>query len=291
MLRLGVDIGGTNVAMGLVDEAGRVVFRGSSPFLYPHDPAGEVKAIIDQIQKTCADAGIKPSELEMIGLAVPGSVDMENGVVIHAHNLGFHNLPLRALIAEALEVPVFLANDADAAALAEWKVGALQGCGTAALITLGTGVGGGLILNGKLWSGGRGNGVELGHMMLKHGHAPCSCGNLGCVESYCSATRLARDGGLGSAKAVFDAAASGDHRAQTLLADYIDDLGSALASIVNLLDPERIAIGGGVSGAGEALLAPLRENMALKCFFATPPDLVCATLGNDAGFIGAAMLG
>ena len=291
MLRLGVDIGGTNVAMGILDAEGQVLCKSTSPFRRADDAASAVATVIAQARDICKSAGITPHELKSIGIAVPGSVDTARGIVTGAHNLGFYNLPLRELVAAALDVPVLLVNDADAATLAEWRLGALRGCQSAVLITLGTGVGGGIILGGRLWNGGRGKGVELGHMLLKSGGRPCTCGNKGCVECYCAATRLCKDGKQDSAKAVFDAAEKGEVWAQSLLAEYVDDLGSALASIIQLLDPERIALGGGVSGAGDALLIPLRENTAQKCFFATCPDIVCATLGNDAGFIGAAMLG
>ncbi len=161
------------------------------------------------------------------------------------------------------------------------------------MVTLGTGLGGGLILNDRLFRGGRGNGTEPGHMILVNGGRPCTCGNEGCAEAYCSATRLAKDGkvyGWNTAKAVIDAAKAGDEFATAIVNAYIDDLGSYLASIVNLLDPERIAVGGGVSAAGDFLMKPLIENVRQKSFFSTIPEIVVATAGNDAGIYGAAFV-
>ena len=213
--------------------------------------------------------------------------------MIDAHNLGFHHTPLKALLASALHKPVSVVNDADAATLAERTTGALSGTDTSMMITIGTGIGGGLILNGRLFRGGRGNGTEPGHMVLHNGGRQCTCGIHGCAETYCSATRLGTDGaafGCSDAKSVIDAAKAGGKEATELFRQYVDDLGSYLASLINLLDPERIAIGGGVCGAGEFLLEPLRENVRKKCFFETCPEIVTATAGNDAGIIGACLI-
>ena len=161
------------------------------------------------------------------------------------------------------------------------------------MITIGTGIGGGLILNGELFRGGRGNGTEPGHMVLRNGGRHCSCGIDGCAETYCSATRLGKDGaafGKASAKDVIEAARQGNEEALNLFRQYIDDFGSYIASIINLLDPERIAIGGGVSGAGSFLLDPLREDVERKCFFETCPEIVVASAGNDAGIVGAGLI-
>ena len=214
---------------------------------------------------------IARKDVESVGIVVPGSIDQKGERVIDAYNLGFHDVPLKALAQEAFgEIPVYLANDANGAALAELYAGAFRGCKTAVLFTLGTGLGGGIILGGHMFNGGMNQGVELGHMYLVNGGEHCTCGNDGCMEAYC-----AKEGDE-TAKAVFD--------------QYIDSLSSACASIYNLLDPEVIAIGGGVCGAGEFLFAPLREKTTGKCFYKTHGKLVPAELGNDAGMIGAAML-
>ena len=292
MLRFGFDIGGTNIAAGVLDEQNRLIAKDSLKF-----PRGqgtpEVIETCARLYRSILDvSGIGDERIAGVGVAVPGSVDTRTGTVIDAHNLGFHHTLLEALLKDRLQKPVRLINDADAAALAELRIGALNGTRTAVLITIGTGIGGGLILNGELFVGGRGNGTEPGHMILRNGGLLCTCGVNGCAEVYCSATRLERDGaplGILGTRALIDAARNGDPAAKRVFDAFIDDLGSYLASIVNLLDPERIAIGGGVCGAGDFLLDPLRENVGRKCFFETCPEIVTATAGNDAGIIGAAL--
>lgn len=288
-MRLGIDIGGSFVKMALYDADFQAIAKSSEAFiadtLQPLHPIARILAQADAILK---DNG---ANLQSVGICVPGSISNETGMVIDAHNLGFHDLPIRALFASHFEVPIYIANDADAATMAEWKLGALRGCEHAMLVTLGTGVGGGLILNGRLFTGGRGNGTEPGHMILHTGGRACSCENNGCAEAYCAATRLCKDGNTNEAKDLFDKAAQGDEKAQAFLDAYIDDLGSYLASIVNLLDLQRIAIGGGVCNAGMQLFVPLQKNMERKCFFRTCTPIVRAQFGNEAGTLGAALLG
>ena len=293
MAKIGIDIGGTNIAAGLVAENGTMTARRSLPF-----PRGKgldaVLTVCDTlVDALCAQTNTPRTDIEAVGVAVPGSLDAEQAVVLDAHNLGFHHTPLKNALREQLALPVTLINDADAAVLAEHETGALRGCDAAILITIGTGIGSGLILNNRLYRGGRGNGTEAGHMVLYQGGRACTCGVDGCAETYCSATGLAKDGaaiGIPDAHALIDAAKAGDVQAQAVFDRYIDDLGSYLASLVNLLDPDRIAIGGGVSAAGAFLLEPLRRNAAQKCFFPTCTEIVLATAGNDAGMLGAALI-
>ncbi len=293
MLRLGFDIGGTNIAAGLVDDQYRIVRQTARPFPKGQDAGAVADLLLALAQTLCSEHGVALRDLNSAGIAIPGSIDTQGETVLDAYNLGFHNVPFRGMAAGRLGIPVFLGNDANAAALAEQRAGALKGCKTAVLLTIGTGVGGGIIIDGELFNGGRNCGVELGHIPLYTGGRPCSCGNLGCIESYCSATRLRVDGeplGFADAKAVIDAAKAGNRDAMRLFDAFVGDLGSALISIIHLLDPERIAIGGGVCHAGEFLLAPLRQDVQKKCFFATIPQIVRAGLGNDAGIVGAASL-
>ena len=293
MFLFGYDIGGTNIAAGILDESDKLLVKTSLPF-----PRGKGTDAVISTCRTLFDmllemAKIPETEIAGVGAAVPGSVDPEAGVVIDAHNLDFHHTPLKQLLESALKKNVFVINDADAATLAEHRTGALKTTNTAVMITIGTGIGGGLILNGKLFRGGRGNGTEPGHMVLHNGGRTCTCGISGCAETYCSATRLKTDGaafGRPDAKAVIDAAKTGCREASELFTRYVDDLGSYLASIVNLLDPEKIAIGGGVCAAGSFLIEPLRENVRKKCFFETCPEIVPAIAGNDAGIIGACLI-
>ena len=310
MYQIGVDIGGTNIKVGLVNETMELVQTCSVRF--PHDGARSVvKTIEEAVDFLLRQQAIARQDVESVGIVVPGSIDQKGERVIDAYNLGFHDVPLKALAQEAFgEIPVYLANDANGAALAELDAGAFRGCKTAVLFTLGTGLGGGIILGGHMFNGGMNQGVELGHMYLVNGGEHCTCGNDGCMEAYCAASALARDGQRAmkkhpesliaaraggspenvDAKLVIDCAKEGDETAKTVFDQYIDSLSSACASIYNLLDPEVIAIGGGVCGAGEYLFAPLREKTTGKSFYKTHGKLVPAELGNDAGMIGAAML-
>ncbi len=311
MYQIGVDIGGTNIKIGLVDDALEIVSRISIPF--PHlDGAQVAERIAAECHKLLALKGLTEDSLDSVGVIVPGSIDSTGAIVLNAYNLGFHNVPLKELLQSRFKkVPVFLANDADGACLAELGKGAFRGCQTAVLFTLGTGVGGGLIFGGKMFNGGKRQGVELGHMPLVAGGLPCSCGNLGCIEAYCSASALGRAGAKAmaehpksllfaksngdpsaiDAKLVVDCAREGDKTALAVFNSYIDYLGSACIAMIHLFDPEVIAMGGGLCHAGEFLFAPLRENVAKKCFYSDFAKIVPAVMGNDAGIIGAAMLG
>ena len=310
MYQIGVDIGGTNIKIGLVDDSLEILEQASIPF--PHEGAQTVAdRLAEAARGVLSAAGVKAAELQSIGVVIPGSIDPTGEVVINAYNLGFHDVPFKKLIAAHFpNTPVFMANDANGAALAELYKGAFVGCRTAVLLTLGTGLGGGIILNGKMFNGGMNQGTELGHAYLVDGGEHCTCGNNGCMEAYCAASALAREGAramqrdprgllsersggnaaLIDAKMVVDCAKAGDVTAKRVFDEYIGHLSSACASFFNILDPEVIAIGGGLCGAGEFLFAPLRERITEKCFYKSHGAVVPAVMGNDAGIIGAAML-
>lgn len=310
MYRIGFDIGGTNIAAGVVDDSLAVVARMTQPFQKQAYPGALAETVAKMTHALCEKAGLNETPAS-VGIAVPGSIDPAAERVIDAYNLDLHDVPLRAEVrAHFPQTPVFLANDADAAALAELYAGAFRGAKSAVLFTLGTGVGGGVIVNGRLWRGGMGHGVELGHMALDIGGTRCTCGMRGCIETRCAATTLIReareqlaagehgllfertggDAARVDAKLVVDCARAGDPAASAIFARFVDALGSAVVSVIHLLDPEVIAIGGGVSLAGEFLFAPLAENVREKCFFSEFARIVPAQLGNDAGIVGAAML-
>ena len=310
MYQIGVDIGGTNIKIGLVDDSLEILEQVSIPF--PHEGAQTVAdRLAEAVRGVLSAAGITEAQLQSIGVVIPGSIDPTGEVVINAYNLGFHDVPFKKLIAAHFpNTPVFMANDANGAALAELYKGAFVGCRTAVLLTLGTGLGGGIILNGKMFNGGMNQGTELGHAYLVDGGEHCTCGNTGCMEAYCAASALAREGvramqrdprgllsersggnaALIDAKMVVDCAKAGDVTAKRVFDEYIGHLSSACASFFNILDPEVIAIGGGLCGAGEFLFAPLRERITEKCFYKSHGAVVPAVMGNDAGIIGAAML-
>lgn len=312
MLHLGYDVGGTKVAAGLVDENKKIIAKLSHPFPKGTDGPSFAAFLRRMADGLCREAGISVSDVPTIGVGLPGTLDERRELVIHAHNLGFHQLPLAGLLGGVFpEAEIKLLNDADAATLAELKAGALQGCRSGLLLTLGTGLGGGIVSRGELFHGGQGRGVELGHMLLHKDGRRCTCGQRGCAERYCSATALALAGRRAitrapesllacraaakpekiSARDVIDCALAGDSAALAVFDAYVDELASFIASLVNLLDPEVIAIGGGLGQSGEFLCAPLRQRAAEKCFYKSCGRIVPATLGNDAGLIGAALAG
>lgn len=311
MLHLGFDIGGTNIAVGAVNDDMQIVARRSVPFPTGEPYAHTAALMAQQVEALAKDLKIVPNAFTSIGVVVPGSIDPACERVIHAYNLQFHDVPLRAAVqAHFPDVPVFLANDADGAALAELYAGAFRGCKTAVLFTLGTGIGGGLILGGRMFSGGMGHGVELGHMILAHQGSMCTCGNHGCIEAICAASWLVQQGRRSvvdypnsriyteaagnmenvTAKLVIDCAKAGDAIAMEIFQRYVNALGDAVASIMSLLDPEVVAIGGGVCLAGDFLFEPLRRRIDESCFFEEHGVTVPAQMGNDAGIVGAAML-
>lgn len=295
-MRIGFDIGGTNIDAGAVDEANQVVARRTTPFPKGSSFLEVVRIMESLVQELLQEAGSTTEELASIGIAVPGSINGPIGTIISAHNLGFYNVPIKAAVGERFPAtPVFLTNDANAATLAEFRMGALRGCRTGILLTLGTGVGGGLILCDEVFEGGLGHGVELGHMCIDRKGPLCTCGNRGCVETLCSATWLAEQGGkelsgTADAKLVIDSAKAGDSTAVKIFELYVEQLSTALASYAVLLDPEIIVLGGGVSQAGGFLLEPLRQKVKEKSFFHYPYKIVAAELGSDAGILGAALL-
>lgn len=311
MYQIGFDIGGTNLKVGVVNDNMELVASRNVAF-----PKGEtyekIAALMaEQVIDLAKEITIPATEFKSIGIATAGSIDASGTIIIHAHNLGFHGVPMVDEMHKHFpEIPVFLANDADAAALAELHVGAFRGKKTAVLLTLGTGVGGGIILGGKMFKGGMGHGNELGHMIIQHGGPICTCGNKGCIETLCTATWLIQQGrkvivehpvslihekaegdmNNVTAKIVIDSAREGDTIAKDIFHTYVDSLSAAITSVVVLLDPEVIALGGGVSLAGDFLFQPVRELVKQKSFFKMYHEIVPAQLGNTAGIIGAALL-
>ena len=312
MYYLGIDLGGINIAAAVVDESGHILGRDSRPT--PHAP-GEVVAdhMAAAARAAAGQAGVSLEEIASVGVGSPGAIDPQAGLVINWYNLGFDHVPLSALLAQRLGLEVFLENDANAAALGEYAAGAGKGSASMVAITLGTGVGGGAVLGGKLYTGFNYAGMEVGHFVLEYNGRPCKCGRQGCFESYCSATALikrtreemqrhpdsllwqAAGGSLDrvEGRTSFDAMAQGDPVAKAVVDEYASYLGCGVASLVNILQPEVFCIGGGVANAGETLLAPVRaiveredyaRNSLRRC------RVVRAQLGNDAGIIGAALL-
>ena len=304
---LGADLGGTKMAVGAVDAEQSLLHRSTGTSF-----GRELDELLDGLEDELREAlGAAPSA-EAIGLGIPCTIDRERGVAINAVNLPIIDVPMRELIGDRLDLPTFVDNDANVAALAEHRFGAARGARNAVMLTIGTGIGGGLVLGGQLYRGSTGAAAELGHIVIDQAGPPCqgSCPNRGCVEAFASGTAIGRQGKLAAethpesalgrrlgageeidGRAVTEAALAGDGIAVEVLATAGRRLGVALASIANVFEPDVIVIGGGAAAGGELLLAPAREELRSR---ALPPQnstpVVLAELGPDAGLIGAATM-
>ena len=309
---IGIDLGGTNIAAGAVSPDGRLLSRVSLSTGADRPPEAVIADMARAARAAADQAGLPLSSFLGVGVGVPGVVDAQAGTVPFLPNLSWRHVPLAALLSRALSLPVFLGNDADCAALGEYTAGAGAQYSSLLLITLGTGLGGGLIHGGRIFSGFHGEGFEPGHVPFRFGGEVCGCGQRGCLEAYLSATALIRDTrramdahpesalwvhapspALVTAKTPFDAAAKGDETAEAVLQTYAAYLAAGLAGLVNVLRPEAVALGGGVARQGEVLLSLIRGRFRRACFASddiAPPALVCAALGNDAGIVGAGLL-
>ena len=313
MYRIGVDLGGTNIAVGVINDKYEIIGRGRKKTNMPR-PAQEIMAdIVEAIRLACADAGITTDEILSVGIGTPGTVNKETGVIEYANNLAFDKVPAVAMLKEMLDVPYYLENDANAAALGEAMAGAGVGKKSFVAVTLGTGVGGGIVVDGKVWSGCNGAGGELGHIVIDLDGVQCNCGRIGCWEQYASATALVRqtkammqehpeskmwelaDGSLDNVggRTAYDAMRLGDEWAIQVVKKYERYVAIGTVNIINAMQPEMICFGGGISNEGETLLQPVRELVA-KCRYSryckVQTEICRAKLGNDAGIIGAALL-
>ncbi len=312
---LGVDLGGTNIAVGLVDENLKLVLKDS----VPTKATRPISEIMDDMAALCIKvvkkAGVDFSEVASAGIASPGSIDPANGYVRYANNINLRDYPMAEELMKRTKLKkVFLENDANAAALAEAKAGAGKGAKDVIMITLGTGVGGGIVIDGKLYSGATYCGAELGHTVISVGGRPCSCGRKGCFEAYSSATglinmtkeameedkaslmwQMMNNEGKVSGRTAFNAAKEGDKSGQKVVDEYIEYLACGLANMINIFDPEVLCIGGGVCNEGDNLLIPLKKKIFGQVYGAATKkdftEIKIAELGNDAGIIGAAALG
>ena len=315
---LGIDLGGTNIAVGLVNENLEIIAKGSVPTGAERTADEIIRDMADLCIKVCADYGISTADIAHAGIASPGTANSETGVIEYANNLPFVNYPLAAKLSEMSGVKkVLIENDANAAALGEAMAGAAKGARHSVMITLGTGVGGGIIIDGKVYGGFNNAGAELGHMVIKHGGRPCSCGRRGCWEAYSSATGLinmtkdkleackdagtaaimeeiVKDAGKVSGKTAFAAMKKGCKAGAEVVDEYISHLACGITNIINIFRPDVLSIGGGICNEGDALLNPLKEIVWKEAYGIeghNRTDIVIAKLGNDAGIIGAAALG
>ena len=319
MFTVGIDLGGTNIAAGICDENLNIVVKGSVPTLADRDPELIVKDMSALVDRLLEQAGITASDVSYVGIAAPGSINPETGVVEYSNNIQMSNFPICELFKKYSPIKeVYIANDANAAALGEALAGAAKGAGVALMITLGTGVGGGVIMNGKIFAGGLNHsGTELGHTVLVSGGRQCTCGRRGCWEAYSSATALSkmtkekmtelslkgisskmhgqeRPDGSVSARIAFAAMKEGDPYAKEVCDEYIRYLAEGITNMINIFQPHILCIGGGVCNEKEYLTVPLTEIVERDQYTRTnkvKTKIVTATLGNDAGIIGAASLG
>ena len=306
----GLDLGGTFVKGGIVDETGAIVRADKIP-TGKDRPYGEIAAdMAGLVRKIAADANVSMSDVAAVGIGSPGTIDSKNGVIYYSNNIAWNNVPLCAEIEKNLGIRAFVTNDANAAALGAAWCGAGRKYGSIVFITLGTGVGGGVIIDGKLFQGFRSAGAELGHVVIRMGGAQCTCGRKGCFEAYASATALIRQtreamekhpesklwdlcgGDLEKVegKTAFDGQALGDETAKRIVSRYVKYLAEGLVNICNEFRPEAIVLGGGVCGAGDVLLKPLKRRINRYIYGGTkyaPVKVVIASLGNDAGLVGA----
>lgn len=311
-LYLGVDLGGTNTVAAVIDESRNILAKATRET----NSACGAKQLVDDIcaliRQTIGKTSYSPSDICWIGIGTPGIANSDTGVVDFSGSLPFHHVPLGQMVEEQLNLPTWICNDAKAAALGEWTSGRYQACSSFALVTLGTGIGCGMILQNKLYTGTNFAAGELGHMVIQPNGIPCGCGRSGCFEMYASASGLIRitkthmqqapnsilwslcGGRLEhvTGKTAFDGLRAEDETASSIVTEYIDWLALGLTNFINLFQPDVICIGGGISNEGEALLDPLRRQIsrqeyARNCLRRT--QLVSASLKNDAGLIGAAL--
>lgn len=313
-MRIGIDIGGMSVKLGVVDDGYRIVAK--KVISTNSREQSQTETVREIAQEVCALAGenkLELSECSCVGIACPGTVDSGEGTVLYSNNLQWEDLPLLEIMKQYIPAPMALANDADAAALGEVLAGAAKEKKNAVLLTLGTGVGGGIILDGRIFNGILRGGCELGHMVIRQEGKLCTCGRRGCLEQYASATALmtaAREVAKQNreslmahmcgydlerlnGKHIFNAAQMGDAAAIAVIDKYEENLSEGIANLINIFRPEIVILGGGVSAQGKKLTDALQDKVNSLCFggrHGEIPPIVTSALGNDAGIIGAAYL-
>lgn len=311
---VGIDLGGTNIVAGVVDEQYNILAKASTKTNCPRPDREIAKDMAKMAVQAVANAKLTMEQIEWIGIGTPGIANSREGIIEYSNNLGFVNTPMVKYIQEDIDKPVFVENDANAAAYGEFVAGAAKGANNAVCITLGTGVGGGIVIDGKIYAGSNFAGAEIGHTVISVDGPQCTCGRKGCFEVFSSATGLIRmtreamaqdpdssmhklvaeRGGKVSARIAFDAMRMGDKAAKAVVDDYIKYLAAGITNTINTFQPDILCIGGGVCNEGDALLLPVKELVAKEVYTRNSKkntQIVIAKLGNDAGIIGAAFLG
>lgn len=314
MYRIGVDLGGTNIVVGIIDENNKIVAKASRKTNAPRAAEGIFDDMADAIKEAMSQIHITNDDIISVGVGTPGSVNKSEELIEFANNLGFDNVPAYALLRERIGIQnVYFDNDANCAALGEAVAGCGKGVQNFVMITLGTGVGSGIIVNGKLVTGVNYAAGEMGHTVLVYDGLQCNCGRKGCWEKYSSATALisqtkdamkknynslmwtlvGNDLNKVNGRTAFDGMRKGDTTAQTVVNNYVAFLACGIGNIVNIFQPDMVAVGGGIGNEKENLLEPVRKLLKTEIYSIhakKQTQLVAALLGNDAGIIGAALL-
>ncbi|AOR24702.1 ROK family protein [Clostridium taeniosporum] len=304
---VGVDLGGTKISAALSNLNGEVISQTTVPTNAHEGEIPVLNRIIDSVDKVIKDGGVTYKDVKSIGIGSPGPLDAEKGVIIYTPNLPFKNFNLVDPLNKKFEVPVFLDNDANVATIGEFMFGAGRGAKNVLFFTVSTGVGGGAVLDGKIYRGHTSNALEIGHMTVNPDGPRCNCGNIGCVEAISSGTAIGKRGQEAvnskvetslrkyekiTSYEVFVEAAAGDEVCKEIVDNALNYLGIAVANAVSIFDPEVIIIGGGVSKAGDIVFDTVRKVVDKRCFksMAESVKVVPAGLGTDAGVIGAVAL-
>lgn len=309
---IGIDLGGTNVGIGIVDSENKLIYKDSIPTKRENGFNDIIEDIIALISKTINVNNIPKSHIQGIGIGIPGIVDPKSQIIIDCVNLRWNNVDIKSAIEEKLSIPVFVGNDATVAGVAELVVGAMKGYHTGVLLTLGTGIGGGIIINGHVYDGFHGIGSEIGHMIVGENYYDCNCGRNGCLETFSSSTAIIKHarklieegndsaiitevkGNLNSidGKVIFDQAKAGDKVACKVIGRMTNYLAIGIMNIISIIDPEVFVIGGGLSAAGEYFISMLREKVSQITYYKGMDvgEILLSGIGNDGGIIGAASL-
>lgn len=314
MYYVGIDLGGTNIAAGLTNKKGEIIRKKSIPTHRDRPYTEIVKDMAGITIKLINEVGIDQKELKYIGIGSPGTPNVQEGTIIYSNNLNFRNAPIKYEMQKYINVPIYVENDANCAALAESVYGSAKGVDHSVTLTFGTGIGAGIVINKRIYSGFNNAASELGHTVIVSEGCQCSCGRKGCWETYASANALIRqtqevleqnldswiytlvNGDLSkiNGKTIFDAARKDDRLALNIVDTYIGYMSEGITNVINMLQPEIVVVGGGICNEGEYLLKPLREKVYQAMYTkdeVPKTQIKKAQMGNDAGIIGAAMLG
>ncbi len=312
MYRIGIDLGGTNIKAGIIEEEGRIIRKDSVPTGAGRHYSEVIRDMANLATGIIEEEGISKEEILSLGIGTPGSCDNRTGMLYYANNLNFHDVPMRAEMEKYINLPINIGNDANCAALGEYH-GLDEKMDNVVFITLGTGVGGGIIINGSLYTGTNGSAAEVGHIVLVKDGKPCPCGRLGCWEAYASVTSLidmsrefiinnpesdvaaacGGDSDKVSGKTAFELARAGSENGKKIVDEWISYVAEGIVDMINLFQPDILFVGGAISREGDFLLEPIRKYVE-RGSYTTGKErtrIEIARLGNDAGLIGAAFLG